>query len=611
MFLYICAFVFVIISTIYVEKDKLKALSPQLIRGVSNDLLFDDQFSLKNTIIKLKELYKLEFIGITEKKVTCGLFKLSCIILPISSVEPEVYLKVYGDKKLSKIIIGTLLIFLLGLIFVFFVLSYVLFEKIKKPLENISTILLPKLTMQIERGSSLEFCNLNNIVEIEKISKSLINMSSALYDSMEKNKMIQIQSKVNEAIAKSTQILAHDVRKPFSILKTIVRIIENENDFQKANSLLKESIIHINRAMMSVEHMISDILEIGSVGSESKIFQEPTNPETLIEASLNEIFFLHNKSNVDFHYLFDHKYKVNIDTLKVLRVFSNIICNALYEMNYNGKIWFKTIEITENEKCYVKFCIGNNGGFISAENKLKIFDVFFTSNKKGGTGLGLSIVKKIINLHGGKIWCESTRAESKEESYVEFFFTLPKSNILITNKFHFLPKNSREISLKNMRLNEFKALDIVESEDIKIEKEIIKKINALMNSICILIVEDESLYRNLLTSLLGKSDFINNKISREFLEEYISSVQFVKKLNPFLIILDIDLGTKEQNGFDLLKVIRNSGYIGFICIHSNLSRPEDCKDILEMGANIVLPKPMTFSHMLRIINHAIDYSLCN
>ena len=50
-----------------------------------------------------------------------------------------------------------------------------------------------------------------------------------------------------------------------------------------------------------------------------------------------------------------------------------------------------------------------------------IFQTLASRDKVEGTGLGLSLVKKIVELHGGRIWLES-----EEGSGARFHFTWPK-----------------------------------------------------------------------------------------------------------------------------------------------------------------------------------------
>ena len=69
--------------------------------------------------------------------------------------------------------------------------------------------------------------------------------------------------------------------------------------------------------------------------------------------------------------------------------------------------------------------VRDTGPGISAADQAKLFQEFQQADnsitrKKGGTGLGLAISKRIIEMHGGKIWIESLLGRGST-----FFVTLP------------------------------------------------------------------------------------------------------------------------------------------------------------------------------------------
>jgi signal transduction histidine kinase len=61
---------------------------------------------------------------------------------------------------------------------------------------------------------------------------------------------------------------------------------------------------------------------------------------------------------------------------------------------------------------------------IAPEYHERIFGLFNKLNPQAeGTGVGLSIVKRIVEVHGGRIWVESEAGKGST-----FYFTLPKAS---------------------------------------------------------------------------------------------------------------------------------------------------------------------------------------
>jgi PAS domain S-box-containing protein len=99
--------------------------------------------------------------------------------------------------------------------------------------------------------------------------------------------------------------------------------------------------------------------------------------------------------------------EIRADRLSILRIFRNLIDNAL---KYGGDSLTRiSIGYEDSEKFHI-FFVSDNGKGLKDSDSEKIFGLFQrneTSRGVEGAGLGLTIVKEIAEQHGGKVWIES------------------------------------------------------------------------------------------------------------------------------------------------------------------------------------------------------------
>jgi signal transduction histidine kinase len=108
------------------------------------------------------------------------------------------------------------------------------------------------------------------------------------------------------------------------------------------------------------------------------------------------------------------------DERRIAQVLLNLVGNAI-KFTDAGEVAITAS--AANGSLTVAVC--DSGPGISAANQVRIFDEFqqadnSTTRSKGGSGLGLAIAKRIVEMHGGRIWVESTLGKGSR-----FSFTLP------------------------------------------------------------------------------------------------------------------------------------------------------------------------------------------
>jgi len=108
------------------------------------------------------------------------------------------------------------------------------------------------------------------------------------------------------------------------------------------------------------------------------------------------------------------------DHQRISQVFLNLVGNAI-KFTEAGEV---RVEATASDDTFV-ISVSDTGPGLSEADQQMIFEEFHqvdgsSTRKKGGTGLGLSIAKRIVEMHGGRIWVESTEGKGST-----FWFTLP------------------------------------------------------------------------------------------------------------------------------------------------------------------------------------------
>ena len=411
---------------------------------------------------------------------------------------------------------------------------------------------------------------------------------------------LELSARADSAVARMTHMLAHDVRRPFSILRMGLGMLNGAKDPTSVRNILSRLTPEIDKAVSSVDGLIADVMEVGSTSTQ--LIQEPASPESLVEAALSDIFRVYPNSDIGIAYSFKHTHMVNVHVQKVGRVFSNIAGNALQAMNYKGTIWFKTKE----RDGLVEFCVGNSGSVIPAENLPKLFDAFFTSGKKGGTGLGLAIAQKVVTAHGGRIWCESSKTLEHPDGKVEFYFTMPVAEDRRCQSTASLPLHSSEIRRALEAIAAPASDASVDKGELTLEADITEVRERLGRPLRVLVVDDEAVYRNALAAYLNRTPELVQSITIATASNAEGALEALHGQAFDLVITDVDMGPESLDGFELVRELRARGLQALVCVHSNRIVAADHQTAILAGANAFLPKPMARAQLLRLALQAAE-----
>jgi len=232
------------------------------------------------------------------------------------------------------------------------------------------------------------------------------------------NLIAELESK-NAELERFTYTVSHDLKSPLFTIRGFLGYLE-QDALAGNHERVRSDMQRIIDATDKMQRLLNELLELSRVG---RMMNDPVNiPFDELARDAVELVHGHiTERGITVHIDADMPI-IHGDRQRLLEVLQNLVDNAT---KFMGNQTAPRIEIgcagVEDGKPI--FHVRDNGIGIPLEHHERVFGLFNKLDvKSGGTGIGLALVKRIIEVHGGRIWVQSEAGKGST-----FLFTLPAS----------------------------------------------------------------------------------------------------------------------------------------------------------------------------------------
>jgi signal transduction histidine kinase/DNA-binding response OmpR family regulator len=217
--------------------------------------------------------------------------------------------------------------------------------------------------------------------------------------------------------------MSHELRTPLNAIIGFSEILLDESVGEVTRDERNEFLGNILNSGRHLLRLINDILDLSKIeAGRMDLHREEFSVTDVIDGVLNTIRPFAAKKQIGVEVAADATFTTLVaDPAKVKQILYNLLSNAIKFTPDGGRVGLK---VSRNGG-EARFAVWDTGIGIRPEDVERIFEEFQQleaplAKQYEGTGLGLALARKFVELHGGKIWVESTPGKGST-----FVFTMP------------------------------------------------------------------------------------------------------------------------------------------------------------------------------------------
>ena len=215
--------------------------------------------------------------------------------------------------------------------------------------------------------------------------------------------------------------ISHELKTPLAVLKMLIPTLDRWDELPpETRSEIQETM---DSNLQRLENMIRDSLESDRLDAGGVILNQRA-------VSVPEAIHIAHEAMkpllIQKHLIWREELPADLpdaraDPARLDRILENLLSNAAKFSPEGGEI---RVIVSQDERKFVQICVEDQGPGVPPSERPHVFDRFYTTASQDealkGVGLGLFIARRLVELHGGRIWVDDA-----SDGGGRFCFTLP------------------------------------------------------------------------------------------------------------------------------------------------------------------------------------------
>lgn len=322
------------------------------------------------------------------------------------------------EQAVRNDIIRMVIVFVSGLIVLMAVIWFALRATVLKPLKQVVSVI-----HGIAEGDLEERIHVKSKDEVGEMAESFNKMAGSLQESQEKLRRVNlVLLEANRLKSEFLSVMSHELRTPLNAIIGFSEVLKDIGE-GKISDREEKYLLNIETSGRHLLQLINDILDLAKMGAEDiELASEDISIPQVMEdiRKLGHPFAARRRIWLEI-LPSEQLPLIMADGGKVKRILYNLVSNAIKFTPENGRVIIQAREVDGS----VEISVTDTGIGISDDDQKKIFTEFQQlessyTRKYEGTGVGLALSRKLVEMHGGRIWVESKLGEGSK-----FTFSLP------------------------------------------------------------------------------------------------------------------------------------------------------------------------------------------